>query len=429
MEALKKYPSFAKLQTALERGRLAPTTLETYVNAIINFAEALNLKDLENALEVIKGKEDKEEFLNDAVDTLRKGMSDTTVSNVFKAIRYWLRVNGVIVDWDSVIIPTGEAQVEDRIATKDEFNQLLTVANIRDKAVALVASSSGLRLNTLLTLKVGDVNLHLPEIASIMVKRVYTMDGKEYTTGRKISKKRKFFVTFATPEARRSLEAYLQWRKEEGEEITPESPLFTRHDKVGRGQFLEKHAFDVQWRKLLRRAHLNKKAEGSPWNVLHFHTLKKYAETKMIDSGVKKEYREFFLGHKGGYLESNYFRGEEAKCIEEYRKAIPNLSVSEVTSLKEIKERQEVVERLQDKVNRGEPFTPQDEEDRKRWGIRIMFTKEKVAGPDEKVEFEKEKKKDDCQRIVSEEELQNLLTQGWRVCAVLPSGRVVVSNE
>ena len=33
-----------------------------------------------------------------------------------------------------------------------------------------------------------------------------------------------------------------------------------------------------------------------------------------------------------------------------------------------------------------------------------------------------------CQQIVSEEELSNLLAQGWRVAAVLPSGKVVVSS-
>jgi hypothetical protein len=84
MEALQKYPSFTKFQIALNRKRLAPTTLQTYVNAVLNFVDTLNLKDPENALELIKQKEDKEEFLNEVVDTLSKNMSDTMVSNVFK---------------------------------------------------------------------------------------------------------------------------------------------------------------------------------------------------------------------------------------------------------------------------------------------------------------------------------------------------------
>jgi len=35
----------------------------------------------------------------------------------------------------------------------------------------------------------------------------------------------------------------------------------------------------------------------------------------------------------------------------------------------------------------------------------------------------------DCQRIVSEEELGGYLAKGWKVQAVLPSGRIVVDNE
>ena len=34
-----------------------------------------------------------------------------------------------------------------------------------------------------------------------------------------------------------------------------------------------------------------------------------------------------------------------------------------------------------------------------------------------------------CQRIVNEAELEALLTEGWSVAAVLPSGKIVVSND
>jgi len=34
-----------------------------------------------------------------------------------------------------------------------------------------------------------------------------------------------------------------------------------------------------------------------------------------------------------------------------------------------------------------------------------------------------------CQHLVTEQELTGLLAQCWRVAAVLPSGKIVVSNE
>jgi len=35
----------------------------------------------------------------------------------------------------------------------------------------------------------------------------------------------------------------------------------------------------------------------------------------------------------------------------------------------------------------------------------------------------------DCQRIVSEQELPTLLAEGWRVSAVLSSGKIVVEKN
>jgi len=36
---------------------------------------------------------------------------------------------------------------------------------------------------------------------------------------------------------------------------------------------------------------------------------------------------------------------------------------------------------------------------------------------------------EDCQRIIKEDELDEYLSKGWKVQAILPSGRIVVDNE
>ena len=35
----------------------------------------------------------------------------------------------------------------------------------------------------------------------------------------------------------------------------------------------------------------------------------------------------------------------------------------------------------------------------------------------------------DCRKVVAETELEDHLTEGWHVEAVLPSGKIVISNE
>ena len=438
MEALQKHPSFKKIQMALERKRLAPVTAEGYVNSVFTFVEQLNLGDPEKALETIKQKEDPEQYLNDTIDTLSEKLTDSRIYSIFKGLRYWLRVNGAQIDWDSVIVPTGEAKVEDRIPKKEELKRLLAIANIRDKAVTLFASTSGLRLQTILTLSVGDVKFDMPNgIARIMVKRIYKMKGKVYRTGRKISKRRKFFVTFITPEAAKALKDYLEWRKERGEVLTDESPLFTKMSRSGQGEFLNKNAFDNQWHKLLKRGHLAKKAPGSPWTTLHFHVLKKYADTKMIDAGVKKAYREFFLGHRGAYLEVNYFRGEEEKCIEEYGRAIRNLSVTEVAR---ISEKQRRIRTILDNVDMLVATGQIREEKAKQIRSTIMMRTRKhlEVSMKEIMEMirESETKEDpnDCAngehcptfKEIGENELLAHLNHGWKIVHNLQNGKLII---
>jgi Mn-containing catalase len=54
------------------------------------------------------------------------------------------------------------------------------------------------------------------------------------------------------------------------------------------------------------------------------------------------------MGHRGGYLDLSYFRAEEARHLEEYRKAIPYLTVlgseSQELLIGELKEKVEELE-------------------------------------------------------------------------------------
>ena len=45
------------------------------------------------------------------------------------------------------------------------------------------------------------------------------------------------------------------------------------------------------------------------------------------NAGVKTPYIEFWMGHTGRYLEDAYFRGQIQDHVEEYRRAIPFLTI------------------------------------------------------------------------------------------------------
>lgn len=412
-----QYPSVKKFEKLIRRGRITETTLESYLKGIREFCVLLGYDNPETAIEEIRGKEDKEEYFDDLIGTLKeKGLSDTRITNVYKAVKWWLNLNRIDVDWREVILPSVIRKIEDRCPTKEELRRILNISNLRDKALILVASSSGLRRNTLITLKVGDVNFDYPDIAKITVKREYEVEGKVYRSGRKITKSRTFYVTFISPEAKKMLLEYLDQRRHLNEKVTEESPLFSSIRLKELGQFLSKTYLDVHWGRLLKRANLAKKS--GDWFELHFHTLKKYAETNFINAGVKPTYREFWLGHRGSYLESSYFRGEEEQHLKEYRKAIESLSILSVPIMSKEDIRKQIVEAIPKELLEGIS---------KKSGLSVEMLKSSLQQRGKKVD--KAKSETDCQKVIVETELEEYLAKGYKVVTTLPSGRIVVSNE
>ena len=423
VEELKKYPSIRRFEKLVNRGRITTGTYENYVKYVGQYCDLSGYDNPEIALEEIKKIEDKETYFDDLIETLREQkVSDAQIVNIYKGLKRWITLNKVDIDWREIILPSVEVKVEDRAPTKEELKKLLNIASLRTKALILVASSSGMRRNALVTLKVEDVKFDYPDVARVIVKRHYIINGKKFRSGRKISKKRSLYVTFITPEAKAMLEQYLEQRRLLGETISKDSPLFTsiRHKELG--NFLSKEYVDTHWGRLLRKAGLDMKSEGH--FVLHFHTLKKYAETQFINAGVKPSYREFWLGHKGAYLESSYFRGEEVKHLEEYRKAIDFLSVIEAPIRLTPQKVKETLREILAKE--GVDISFAIEKASKKLGItKVTLLDKMLMQAKGKV---KKKKANDCQSVINESELEGYLAQGYRFVTTLPSGKIVVED-
>jgi len=459
---LKNSPSVKKFEKLLNRGRITPKTLEEYVKAVKDFCRVLEYESAEDALEYIKAIEDKEDWLDSLIGEMRNKFSDNRIIDLMKGVKKWLILNRIDIDWEYIVLPSKERLVEDRSPTKEELRKILNICNIRDKACILVALSSGLRENALRTLTFGDVNFDYPDVARIIVKRKYEIEGKTFTSGRKISKQRSSFVTFITPEAKNALLEYKDWRIKEGETITEKSPLFTSmikekkktaKDKRTRlGSFLAKRYLTIHWENLLKKAHLADKS--GKWYTIHLHTLKAFANQQFKNVGVKESYKEFWLGHKGGYLDTSYFKPdlsidkeEESKHLEEYRKAIPQLELRETAGLIEESIRLKTWEdRIVFDMGYSRETAQKVIEEAKRKGMSIDalidvlklmqsgkmtikdFTKS-IELSEDKTPIKDKRKTEDCQKIVTEDQLSEYLSKGWKVTAVLSSGKIVISNE
>jgi integrase len=324
---IEQYPSVAKVNEAIAGARRMGSsgTVENYVKAIRRFVAFLKLEDPETALQKLLNGEVNAQVKADAfIDYLldkEKGLgyAHGTARNYVFGIRKWFDLNGVRVDWNKIELPTStEISEDDRVPTKEELKLLLNhAASARDRFVIYGGTSSGLRIGTLLSLNVGDVDFNYPDVARITVER---------KRGRKFSSKRsgtagRLFCTFITPEAKTALQQYLEERKAAGEKLGPESLLIGDAYHKGRRETVE--GYEKVWARLLRRAGLAEKCKR--WFFLHIHTLRKYFRSNCV--GIDASYRERWMGHKGGYLDISYFKAEEPLHLAEYRKAIPHLTI------------------------------------------------------------------------------------------------------
>jgi len=322
-EAVVKYPSIARLSESVSGARRmgSISTVEAYIKAINKFVGFLGLEDPEKVLTAIQsGQVDPAAKVDQFIDKSLEGVAHATVRNYLFGVKKWFELSGVKVDWERIEFPSSaETSESDRSPSKEELKNLLNHASsARDRAAIMVLTSSGLRIGTMLSLKVGDVDFDsYPDVAKIKVER---KRGRKFVGKRRGSQGRVFF-TWITEEAKKALMEYLEERKRAGETLTPESPLF--EDSQGQGKFVTVENFERVWYRLLKRAGLNEKSNRQ--YMLHVHTLRKYFRSNCV--GVDPSYRETWMGHKAGYLDDSYFRAEEPLHLAEYRKAIPHLTI------------------------------------------------------------------------------------------------------
>jgi len=270
-----------------------------------SFVDFLDVETPQKAIDKLNGMlvEERTDLIDQYVGAfLARGTTTGACVASVRGIKKWLQLNEVEMNWPKIqaeILPGEEIVVSDRMPTKEELKQLLNVGSLRDRAMILILSSSGLRICALATLKLGDIELD-EEIPRIIVKR---------KPGRKVSRRMKGFATQITPEAKTVLLQYIRHRESLGEKITGDSPIITSERQMELGNFLNSTYLSNHWRRLLKRAHLATK-NGGPWHDIHLHTLRKYFETQCTNAAVKTTYREFWMGHRGRFLEESYFRGE-----------------------------------------------------------------------------------------------------------------------
>jgi len=406
-EALRERPAVQKMRRRLERrsgggGR----TADVYTHRLGQFFEWLD-KTPETFIEGIEaGTISVTDAINDFLDSLHeRGLAPSTMVGHVNAIKKLVEVNtDVAVNWKRVEKPKITRVEEDQVPTKAVIRQVLLHADPKERAIALVAASSGMRGDTLAKLSIRDLDLKSePDIGIVKVPADK-------------SKGQVKFVTFISPEAREALVAYLSTRGE----LASADPLLAA--RLG-GFYSEAGKLAKRWVAPLEKAGLGQRS--GKWRDYRFHTLRKFFRTAMEYAGVSKSYRERMLGHAGDYLDSAYFGPEFDRLVEQYRRAIPHLTVEEfvgeerlATLEEELADTRKAFEALKD-ATVGKMMRELAEA-----GVDTSKTPHELAVEMGIVEARPE------QRVIDEEGLIAHLSEGWRFVAQLNngSGKIVVEK-
>ncbi|MGB8159721.1 MAG: site-specific integrase, partial [Nitrososphaeraceae archaeon] len=261
-----------------------------------------------------------------------KGVSKSWFMLLFSSLKNFYEMNDVEdIKWKKLKRYAGEDQPkhEDRRYMDEEIHKLVQNANLKLKATILLMASSGVRIGAVPLLLKG----HLERRGDLYKISVY-----------KGQKGKGQYYTFCTPEAAKAIDNYLEFRERCGEKINPQSPLFRKDFDVNdQGQA----RFDVQnWKRprILEAIHKELIKNGlitvdhTKYNrkeVKLSHGFRKFFETMLVNANLHETIIRKLTGHSpNNNLTQLYSKQTESEMLDEYLKAVDNLTINPENRLK-----------------------------------------------------------------------------------------------
>jgi hypothetical protein len=157
------------------------------------------------------------------------------------------------------------------------------------------------------------------------------------------------YVTFLTPAGAKAVDRYIEARTMAGEKVTANSPLIRdAFDSVNADQPkpVTLGALDMAFARLTRSVGImpkeKKEEEGRKkrrrqdrHDIMLFHGIRKYVNHALVNAGCNMIAKELLIGHAAPGLEGSYLRPTEGELLTEFVKAIPALSLSQESELRQ----------------------------------------------------------------------------------------------
>jgi integrase len=250
------------------------------------------------------------------------------------AIRHFCKMNKIRLDWEYLKEFKGKSQTRKRKASgkdgaysHEQIKKILDLCDMRYRVIVLLMASSGMRVDAINLIQIK----HLQKLDNGLYKiTVYPGDGEEY-------------FTFSSPECASAIDYYLDYRKRNGEQLTPESYLIREQFDINDVEQVRNRGFPIktntiknQLAVILVRAGIrtvdHQNGHRSRHQVKTSHGFRKFFETQLIQSDVNLIVMKLLMG-QDIKLEASYFRPTEEFILSEYEKAIFDLTINPANRL------------------------------------------------------------------------------------------------
>lgn len=311
-------------------------TREKYLYYLSKFKDFYKLRDYDSILQIPTEK--LQEMVEDYVMDLKKRVNPNTIPTPMYAIQSFLEANDVELKWKKIkkLYPAKVKKSGGKAwTTKDIQKMLGQTSELRTKSLVHLLAASGIRIGGAAELELKHLTKMPEDCYAILI---YEDSTEEYTT-------------FLTPEASKALDEYLDRRRRDGEYLGPNSPVFRVKYRIGieKVRPMSQKAMEAVFSKLIHKAGLRTNKKGYRYDRQADHGFRKRWNTIMkTTEGVKISLAEKMFGHSFTIpLDETYLDPTLEKLFENYKKAIPELTIDEAERLrikneKLVKEKSEV---------------------------------------------------------------------------------------
>jgi integrase len=255
-------------------------------------------------------------------------LASNSIKSRLNPIFHFYEMNDVSLNKKKIKMFKGEfvKKSRDRAYTDQEIKKVLDVSDLRMKIVVLLMASAGCRVGAL---------------PSLRLRNLERVDGKTYRITMYEGSNEQY-STFCTPECASFIDAYLEYRKSNGEKLNPDSYLIRDQFDItdieqirNKSRGVSIHTFQGIVDNALLKAGLRTTDHTSLHNrkeIMKCHEFRKFFTNQTVNSKINPEIREMLLGHKIG-LAPCYYRPTEKEMHEEYQKAIDLLNIDHANRL------------------------------------------------------------------------------------------------